>query len=1369
MAATLEGVFVLIDRASDTLDRIERRAERTDRALRGAGDSMDRIGTPRQVRNMERTERQLQNTDRATQMLDRDMGRSERSTRLLESRLVGLGARLAAVGRIITVLKFPAMVAGAGLAAQGLGALGGGAVAAISPLTDLIGVAAAVPAPLLGIVGAAVTTKFALGDVTEALGGNQQALKRLTPVGREFVDTLKQYKPVVTDLRETAQRGLFPGLTTALDRLQVARPMANRLLGRFGRSVGGQAARVATSFTRPAVLGDIDTLGRQGDRIFNRMSRGAINLAHAVLQISVAARPFTEWLSRTVLGWTRSARAAARLGRESGSLSRYFERTRDRLSQVFDIAGNLWGTMRGVLRAARPLGDALWGSFDRTTQRWEDFTNSRRGQRRMRQWFGAIRPPLMEFFGLIGDVATAWAGLVEEGGGERGGLTRTLRSLRDSVQPLAELLGGASEALGPGLADGLGEVIRLLNNLPWEPISILLTLATDFLGIVNDLIERFPILGYAISTLLTLATINKFTGFFDILQKGWRGAMSAFGRYQSRVRGTLTPATVIDPLRGPQAPIGGQTGSFIDPVRGPQAQAQGRRAGGSWFSGFRQSIARGRANMRETLGRITGGPARAAGGTGGMTWIGGFGDRLNASGRRGGRLGTIFRGAGAIGGGLMSAAFIAQFLPDITKSIGEMFFGRDFAKSKAGTDILDESREFQRRGILGYLKDSLSGHELGGGVREGGATRNRGDVQSIWAQLGLPMRARGGGQRGREFVPDIGRAMKQAMPLKPLEDLRKQQDRTARGTRDMRRSVVNDLADMRDRGTDRIQRLRRNMKTETDNMNQITNRGFESIVSQMQRHLRRISPDAFGGGTGGPGHTGGGHPSTAAMARGGRIRRAAGGMRIPGRGLHDTVMVAPGNLAAPGELIVNRHTERDHDRDARAAGLPTLAQRVTRETRRHSDPLRGGREFNAALGGRLRHFATGGRSVRDLVRLGRWMRSLGYTVGENAALGDPPLPGVHSATGWHYRFGGSGAIDVNADTMPGGEMAALDRLAGILRSRGWHILWRVADHFDHLHVDLANGIGALGGLAGLGPAPKIKLPDAFRDGRGLVGQASEGALRRVRRAAQRRLDREWGAGDLSGFSGGGSAAANRALGRRMARAFGWVGPQWRALDVLWTGESGWINQMNQAGSGATGIPQALPGSKMASEGADWATNPATQIAWGLKYIKSVYGSPVGALAAWQSRSPHWYERGGRMPQDLMPDMTHAYGGRTPQELTLRAAQPGGLPPDAASAALPPAARRADFAGWFGDGGSIVARRPTVLGVGERGQPERVTVEPANAPRAARRGGGPLVGHITVHNQREGDVRNTVVREVRQALHSLRRELEEAGVEDGDLL
>jgi hypothetical protein len=100
---------------------------------------------------------------------------------------------------------------------------------------------------------------------------------------------------------------------------------------------------------------------------------------------------------------------------------------------------------------------------------------------------------------------------------------------------------------------------------------------------------------------------------------------------------------------------------------------------------------------------------------------------------------------------------------------------------------------------------------------------------------------------------------------------------------------------------------------------------------------------------------------------------------------------------------------------------------------------------------------------------------------------------------------------------------------------------------------------------------------------------------------------------------------NREIGQQMASEKGWTGDQWLCLEKLWTNESNWRHTAaNYEGSGAYGIPQALPASKMASHGADYLTNPRTQIAWGLDYITNRYKTPCGALSFWNSKSPHWY-------------------------------------------------------------------------------------------------------------------------------------------------
>ena len=98
-------------------------------------------------------------------------------------------------------------------------------------------------------------------------------------------------------------------------------------------------------------------------------------------------------------------------------------------------------------------------------------------------------------------------------------------------------------------------------------------------------------------------------------------------------------------------------------------------------------------------------------------------------------------------------------------------------------------------------------------------------------------------------------------------------------------------------------------------------------------------------------------------------------------------------------------------------------------------------------------------------------------------------------------------------------------------------------------------------------------------------------------------------------------SGNRAIGCAMLLDAGFALDQMPCLDALWTRESGWNHLARNNSSGAYGIPQALPGNKMASHGADWETNPATQIAWGLSYIANRYGTPCGA---YQFSQTHGY-------------------------------------------------------------------------------------------------------------------------------------------------
>ncbi|WP_174805567.1 transglycosylase SLT domain-containing protein [Kitasatospora sp. MMS16-BH015] len=150
--------------------------------------------------------------------------------------------------------------------------------------------------------------------------------------------------------------------------------------------------------------------------------------------------------------------------------------------------------------------------------------------------------------------------------------------------------------------------------------------------------------------------------------------------------------------------------------------------------------------------------------------------------------------------------------------------------------------------------------------------------------------------------------------------------------------------------------------------------------------------------------------------------------------------------------------------------------------------------------------------------------------------------------------------------------------------------------------------------------------------------AEEAARQKAAADAQAKADAEKAAKAADEKRKADEEAANRAKARSalvadttsyspgsvQALAAGIIGDdsQFQCFSQIVKRESGWDYTATNSGSGAYGLVQALPGSKMSSVGSDWRTNPATQIKWGLGYMNDRYGSPCGAWSFWQSH--HWY-------------------------------------------------------------------------------------------------------------------------------------------------
>lgn len=166
---------------------------------------------------------------------------------------------------------------------------------------------------------------------------------------------------------------------------------------------------------------------------------------------------------------------------------------------------------------------------------------------------------------------------------------------------------------------------------------------------------------------------------------------------------------------------------------------------------------------------------------------------------------------------------------------------------------------------------------------------------------------------------------------------------------------------------------------------------------------------------------------------------------------------------------------------------------------------------------------------------------------------------------------------------------------------------------DAMKQDLADWASATAEQQALQAQAAAK---AAAEAKAAADRAKAAAAEASRRGADRAKDYGPIPSSCSKYSGA------KAIGCSELLKAGFKLDQMPCLDKLWTRESHWNYKSSNSSSGAYGIPQAVPGSKMAAFGDDWRTNPATQIKWGLDYIKNRYGTPC---KAWDhSEATGWY-------------------------------------------------------------------------------------------------------------------------------------------------
>lgn len=608
--------------------------------------------------------------------------------------------------------------------------------------------------------------------------------------------------------------------------------------------------------------------------------------------------------------------------------------------------------------------------------------------------------------------------------------------------------------------------------------------------------------------------------------------------------------------------------------------------------------------------------------------------------------------------------------------------------------------------------------------------------------------------------------------------------------------------------------LTKGMGNQTTAMQQGTSKGINTLFGEMNSALQKlgVSNNTTANTPSPGGRSGSGNATGSRGGRGGNAQKAAMGRRVPGQGLHDTVPVGHDTIAAPGELIVNRHTEQRIDNVLNTFGT-SLGGEVDRESRPHYMAT-GGRATGAPTArppGRTPMERRGYAAYAAYRRKNPHHRAHGGRVGSGGTTASVyPLPiDVNGRTDMGVDFAGTGPVVAMGDAKV---LSTHNYFAGF-GAPDWGLVYQLMGgapsgispssdtiyHYEgiHPHVHVGQMVRAGQTVGSLVPPPaSSEIGFSVSGGEPALAAPhyTEGKVTAEGEAMRKLLSRLRRGGALAG--GGGGAGAGGMVAPHLKVPVGAGGGMFGDVSNAAIAQVAKAAQdkVNKAAGGAarpggggaakvSNLPQSLqkynyrwakhwspdfggptmPVNKI-EELAEWAGMPGVtmaQVAHGESgYRPGAGGTDPGGTKGyglWAITSPFHPEvsKYGGYEAMLNPVLNAMVAAGEYKSSGLsgwygtRYLTGDGQHYHGTMAAT------GSRIPWYGAGADFIAHRPSLIGVGDGGA-ERVTVSPTNKPG---RGGGVTIGQMHIHNNRPGDVRQQVKQEIKQAFDDLGREME----------
>jgi hypothetical protein len=304
---------------------------------------------------------------------------------------------------------------------------------------------------------AQLSAKEAMASAGIAATNLNEKFNKLPPAAKAFVLALKDMKPRLDELRQTAAAGFFPGATEGLQAAAKNFGAVNKVVGETATVLGEAARKSGELVGSPAFGKDLETIGGRNAKVLDTLGEALRHIVSALRHVAIAAGPLTQWLADLANKWALNAAESAKAGRETGKLAAFFERTREVTERLLSIIGHLASGLLGVGRAGTETGDSIWKSIDRAAARFDEWANSVRGQKDLQNFFREAKELAAALLPVLTGIAGGLAFVV-------------LKAI-----PLADIL----EAIGPFAAEATVSLVAFkVATIAWSATAAAAAFAT---------------------------------------------------------------------------------------------------------------------------------------------------------------------------------------------------------------------------------------------------------------------------------------------------------------------------------------------------------------------------------------------------------------------------------------------------------------------------------------------------------------------------------------------------------------------------------------------------------------------------------------------------------------------------------------------------------------------------------------------------------------------------------------------------------------------------------------------------------------------------------------------------------------------------